>query len=285
MVKSDKISSGNADNDGVQVLACLENTLKRELQRPCSLLYFRGFVAQFVHGMTRQFFTFFSCLPLICASLHADTTNATLSKAIVLENNVAYLRVNRVASGLAAELQSAQTALAATNKISGTVLDLRFADGNDLVAAKAAVDVFAQKQLPLAVLVNTETRGAAATLATDLREARDGLVLGGAAGELKPDIAVAVDITDEKEFLENPYAAPAASGTNASPASGGNLATFIDHTSEADLVREKIKDGEQDEDSLPPRPTEPQKPYIHDPALARAVDLIKALAVVRQNHA
>ena len=176
-------------------------------------------------------------------------------------------------------------ALAATNKIIGTVLDLRFADGDDLAAAKAAADLFAAKKLPLAILVNSETRGAAAALATDLRAARDGLVLGGAAAELKPDIAVTVKTADEKQFLENPYAAPAAGETNASAATNGNLATFIDHTSEADLVREKIKDGDQDEDSLPPRPTEPQKPYIHDPALARAVDLIKALAVVRQSHA
>ena len=253
---------------------------------PCSPLYFRRFVTQFEHSMTRQFFIFFSCLPLICVSLRADTTNTALARAVVLENNVAYLRVGRVANGLATELQSAQTALAATNKISGTILDLRFADGDDLAAARAAAELFAKKPLPLAVLVNTETRGAAATLATDLREARDGLVLGGAAGELKPDIAVAVNIADEKEFLKNPYAVSAAAGgTNASAATNGNLATFIDHTSEADLVREKIKDGEQDEDSLPPRPTEPQAPYIHDPTLARAVDLIKALAVVRQNHA
>jgi hypothetical protein len=235
--------------------------------------------------MTRQFCFLFFGLQLACASLRAEPTNSALAKAVVLENNVAYLRVGRVDSGLAAELQSAQTALAATNKISGTVLDLRFADGDDLAAAKAAADLFAPKQLPLAVLVNTETRGAAAALATDLREARDGLVLGGTAGELKPDIAMTSNLADEKQFIENPYAAPSAGGTNASAATNGNLATFIDHTSEADLVREKIKDGEQDEDSPPPRPTEPQTPYIHDPALARAVDLIKALAVVRQNHA
>jgi hypothetical protein len=175
--------------------------------------------------------------------------------------------------------------LAATNKIIGTVLDLRFAGGDDLAAAKAAADLFAHKQLPLAVLINTETRGSAATLATNLREAHDGLVLGGTAGELKPDIAVTANLADEKQFIENPYLAPASSGTNRSAVTNGNLATFIDHTSEADLVRDKIKDGEQDEDSPPPRPTEPQTPYIRDPALARAVDLIKALAVVRQNHA
>ena len=122
-------------------------------------------------------------------------------------------------------------------------------------------------------------------MGTALREAREGLVLGGTAAELKPDIAVAVKTADEKQFLENPYAAPALSETNSRAATNGNLATFIDHTSEADLVREKIKDGDEDESSPPPHSTEPQKPYIHDPVLARAVDLIKALAVVPQSHA
>ena len=45
----------------------------------------------------------------------------------------------------------------------------------DLDAAQAAADLFAAKKLPLAILVNGETRGAADKLAMDLREARDGL--------------------------------------------------------------------------------------------------------------
>jgi len=233
--------------------------------------------------MTRQFFgfsVFIFLLSLARIPLFADTTNADLVKSVVLENNVAYLRVGDVGKNLAEEVQSAQKALAATNKIAGTVLDLRFADGDDLAAAKAAADLFAAKKLPLAILVNRETRGAAAALATALREARDGLVFGGATTELKPDIAVAVKIADEKRYLENPYAALAQSETN-SGASTNNFSPFIDHTSEADLVREKIKDGDKDESSMPPRPTEPQKPFIHDPVLARAVDLIKDLAVTR----
>jgi hypothetical protein len=211
--------------------------------------------------------------------LHAD-----LVKSAILENDVAYLRVGKVGKNLADEIQSAQSALAATNKTAGTVLDLRFAGGDDLDSAKAVADLFAAKKSPLAILVNGETRSAAAKLAEDLRAARDGLVFGGAAGELKPDIAVAVKIEDEKKFLENPYATLSQTETNSS-AGTNNYSPFIDHTSEADLVREKIKDGDQDEDSIPPRPTEPQKPFIHDPVLARAVDLIKALAVVRQPHA
>jgi Peptidase family S41 len=223
-------------------------------------------------------------MPIPSIIQFADLTNNAPFKSSVLENNVAYLRVGEVQKNLAEEIQSAQSSLAATNKIDGTILDLRFANGDDSDAAKAAADLFAGKKLPLAILVNAETRGAAAMLATDLREARDGLIFGGATAELKPDIAVTVKIGDEKMYLENPYAAPAQDGTNAG-AGTNSFSPFIDHTSEADLVREKIKDGDEDEDSAPSRPTEPQKPFIHDPVLARAVDLIKALALVRQSHA
>jgi hypothetical protein len=249
--------------------------------------YFRGFVTQFNDTMTRRFYKWFVLAAAIFLPaqipLLADATNAVLAKSVVLENDVAYLRVGEVETNLAAEIQSAQNALAATNKIAGIILDLRFADGEDSDAAKAAADLFAPKKLPLAILVNGETRGAAATLAKDLRAAHDGLVFGGAAAELKPDIAVTVKIADEKKFLENPYAVLVPGETN-SGAGTNNFVPLIDHTSEADLVRAKIKDGDQDENSAPPRTAEPQKPFIHDPVLARAVDLIKALAIVRQSR-
>jgi hypothetical protein len=247
-------------------------------------LYFRRFVAQFGRSMTRHFLSLFASLLALCGSLHADTTNDAPVKSFILENNIAYLRVGEVQKNLAEEIQSAQSSLTGTNKIAGTVLDLRFAAGGDPAAAKAATDLFAAKKLPLAILVNGETRGAALDLATDLRAAHDGLIFGGATAELKPDIAVTVKIADEKMYLENPYANLAPAETNSS-AGTNNFSPFIDHTSEADLVRAKIKDGDQDENTMPSRPVEPPKPFIHDPVLARAVDLIKALAVVRQPHA
>src|SRR5450432_3819243 len=208
--------------------------------------------------MTRRSLSLFAGLLAMGGSLRADTTNAALARAMVLENNVAYLRVGQMGDGLAGEIQSAQTTLAATNKIIGTVLDLRFADGADFTAVNGATNWFAAKKLPLAILVNGETRGAAAAWATALRTARAGLILGNSPA-MKPDIAVAVKAADEKKFLENPYTASAENETNASGATNSILATFIDHTSEADLVREKIKDGDEDEDSVPSRPTEPQK--------------------------
>ena len=53
---------------------------------------------------------------------------------------------------------------------------------------------------------------------------------------------------------------------------------FVDHTSEADLVRKRVKDGD-DDDTATPR-LEPSQPVIRDPALARALDLFKALAAL-----
>jgi hypothetical protein len=219
-------------------------------------------------------------------SSRADTTNTALVKSAVLESNVAYLRVSQVGKNLADEIRAAQGALAVSNKIAGTVLDLRFADGDDSVAAQAAANLFAAKKLPLAILVNGGTRGEAVALAAILHEAHEGLIFGSAtqgtktAGPFLPDIVVAVGPEDERVLMENPYATPARNDTN-SPAATNNLLPFVDHMSEADLVRAKIKDGEGFEPVPVQRASEPPKPFIRDPVLARAVDLIKGLAVVR----
>jgi hypothetical protein len=222
-------------------------------------------------------------LILAAAVLAAQfSARADLVKSSILENNVTYLRVGEIDGNLPQQIQSVENP--PTNFIAGTVLDLRFASGENLNAEKSTAELFESKKLPLAILVNGETRGEAMTLAADLREAHDGLIFGSTAAGLKPDIAVPVKTADEKMYFENPYAALAQNETNSSAATN-DFSPFIDHTSEADLVREKIKDGDQDEDSMPSRPTEPQKPFIHDPVLARAVDLIRALAIVRQSHA
>jgi hypothetical protein len=228
--------------------------------------------------MTRRFLNYIF-LPAILLAAQFPA-RADLIQSAVFENDVAYLRAGQVEKNLAEEIQSAQSALAASNKIAGTVLDLRFAGGDDLDSAKAVVDLFAQGKLPLAILVNGETRGAAAKLAADLRATRAGLIFGDSE-KIKPDIAIVVKVEDEKKFLENPFGTLAQDGTNSIPATNDSL-PFIDHTSEADLVRAKIKDGDEDENFPPAQQAEPQKPFIRDPVLARAVDLIKGLAVVRQ---
>jgi hypothetical protein len=270
-----------------------------------------------------------------------------LSKSAVLENDVVYLRVGRVTGNLATELTAAYRALTTSNKVAGIVLDLRFVVGDDSASAQAAANLFASKKIaagPLVVLVNAETRGAAEMLAAALRHAGAGLIIGNpTAGEaatfkefplrngerlriamtpvksgngpavpsggLQPDIAVTVSADDERAFWENPYAAPAQTNNRPGVATN-NLLPFVDHTSEADLVRQQqrnvkridlinlpkpwgpVRDpirinndsNDNDDGSAPARAAAPQKPVIRDPVLARAVDLIKGLAVVHQSH-
>lgn len=211
--------------------------------------------------------------------LRPQTAQAELAKSALLETNVAYLRVAQVDKNLPEEITAALNTMTDTNPVAGIVLDLRFANGN-ADDVKPAEHLLEKQSLPLAILINGETSGAATSLAESLREAKAGLIFGEAAKDLQPDIMVSVNAKDEKKFQENPYTTLAQAGTNSE--SNTNLLPYvdIDHTTEADLVRDKIKDGNQD-GSSPSTATETQKPFIRDPILARGMDFIKGVAVLR----
>jgi hypothetical protein len=226
---------------------------------------------------------------LLATSLSALAAKPAL-KTSVLEGNLECFRVSRVTATLAEEIGAAQNALVATNPVTGAILDLRFADGGDLAASRAAAGVLMARKLPLAVLVNGETRGEALALAASLRGDRAGLVFGSAptavkaTGEtLQPDIAVTIGLEAERAFLKNPYAVPGGNLTNLPAASTNSLLAFVDHTSEAELVSKRVKDGDEDGDLATPR-AEPPQPVIRDPALARAVDWLKAVAVLNKTR-
>ena len=267
----------------------------------------------------------------------ASESGTDLIKSAVLENDVAYLRVGEVGSSLKNELHTAYHALAATNKIAGVALDLRFADGNDYTAAAATAGLFSSKKAPqlkwdntietprpekesipgpLLVLVDGETSGAAEALAAELRDTGAGLIIGNSTaglamtmrnfslknGEilriatdpvklgngttisrLSPDITVPVSQEDERAYLKNPYAM--LGGNENSRLFGTNdISAFVDHTSEADLLRERIKGREDTGAIAPPARRRPKKPVIQDPVLARALDLIKGLAIVHESR-
>jgi len=209
----------------------------------------------------------FLALGLAAASVAAAGTEPAVS---VLENNVLYVRPGQVTENLPEQLRSLQP-----------VLDLRFADGDN--GAAAAVKLFSAKKTPLVILVDGETRGAAAELALGLRAAKAGIVIGStnSPGKISPDIAVNVSADAEKDFLEKPFAPPP-TNTMAALSPTNDLMPYVDHVNEAQLVREKIKDGE--ESVSPTARPEPAQPVIRDPALARAVDLLKALAILKQSH-
>jgi hypothetical protein len=171
---------------------------------------------------------------------------------------------------------------------------------------------------PVVVLVNGETAGAAEALAALLRDTGTGLILGSrtigaamtskefvlsngqrlriatdpiklAGGDslppvgLTPDILVNVTPADEQFYWNDPFgqiAAPAVA-TN-STASVTNRVLRRVRTNEADLVRARKQGLDLDEETIPQREPESDARVIRDPALGRAVDLLKGLALVRR---
>jgi hypothetical protein len=191
----------------------------------------------------------------------------------LLEKSVLRVQASQLAEDAAAQLGAAE----ATNHLFGVVLDLRFADS----MATNAADNFSRKKMPMVILVNGSTRGTAAELVSRLRANGAAVVIGSTnqPGEIKPDIAVSASVEDERKFQENPYLEAAVIPLGAFSATN-NLLALVDHTSEAELVRKRVKDGDDDVGPEVPR-EKPVQPVIADPALARAVDLLKALALLQ----
>jgi len=267
-----------------------------------------------------------------------------LASASLLESNIAYVRLTGLDETVAGQLVETIKRWSTSNAPAGLVLDLRFANGDDYASAAAVVDLFQTKarplvdwgkgvvrskeksdalRLPIVVLVNRETGGAAEALAAMLRETGVGLILGSTtagramvgqefplkdgrqlrvatlpvkigdnveltARGIQPDIAVAVLAAEERLFWDDPYGTTIrTAGTNRTDLVAANGATITNRPArrprpnEADLVRARRDGVDLDEDFMDSRSIEPAKPLIRDPALARAVDLIKGLAVVR----
>jgi C-terminal processing protease CtpA/Prc len=178
--------------------------------------------------------------------------------------------------------------------------------------------------VPVAVLVNHETSGASEALAAMLREIGSALILGGhtagramltqdyplpngdrlriasapitlgngnrlSADGLRPDIDVTVSLEDERAYYADAFLVT--EKTNSPAGSSNNVASETNESlervpfNEAELVREHKAGENPDEDETPiKRLPEPKVPVVSDPALARALDLLKGLAVVRQSH-
>jgi hypothetical protein len=262
-----------------------------------------------------------------------------ITKTTSLVEGIGYLRVATVSEGLAASVTASVAAISATNKLTGLILDLRFTAGDDYSAAAATADLFLSEErplldsgqsvikstaktnalsLPVTLLVNAETVGAAEALAEVMRDTGTGLILGnttrGAAmtsreftlksgSKLRiadapvklgngsiiaekgvtPDILVVVAEADERAYMDDPFATPGRSLTTTNlTATTTNRAPRRARLTEADLVRARREGVRLDEDLMPQREPESEKALIRDPALARAVDLLKGLAVVRR---
>ncbi len=106
---------------------------------------------------------------------------------------------------------------------------------------------------------------------------------------LKPDIAVEVSPEDERIYYADAFKEPArtnlvaASGLPGGTQTAGTNRTRRPRFNEAELVRER-REGLLPDSDLAAGPEAPEKPVVQDPVLARALDVLKGLAVVRQSR-
>jgi hypothetical protein len=262
----------------------------------------------------------------------------------VFDGSYGYFRIGQVGSDTAKQVSTAYEQLTSSNQLKGIVFDLRFAGGQDYAVAAALADLFFSTEkplldygkgvkkstaktnafsLPLAVLVNKQTSGAAEAFAGVLRQADIGLLIGtNTAGKatmgkefalkngqrlwiatsliklgdgnpfpaagLQPDIRVEVSPEDEQAYFEDAYKLlPRAGRTGNSSTNQTNLSVTNrpprHRTTEAELVQ-MHRDGQvpETEGALSKtRESEASSRVVYDPALARAIDLLKGLSVVQ----
>ncbi|MBI4664137.1 MAG: hypothetical protein HY735_35520 [Verrucomicrobia bacterium] len=138
---------------------------------------------------------------LVTNTTHAaePSQQTTVAKAELLESSIAYLRLAAVRAGSAQAFAEAVERLRATNQLTGLILDVRFSDGVDYDEAAQVADLFFKTEqpllkwngsakrstakqssigLPVMLLVNHGTSGAAEALTAVLRGAEVGLVVG-----------------------------------------------------------------------------------------------------------
>ena len=290
-------------------------------------------------------------------------TNAL--SATIFDGRFAAIRLTKLNTESARQFSTTFRQLQSSNSLKGLVLDLRFTAGPDYAAAVEVADrFFATDQplvdwgegwrnstsktdaisLPLAILVNARTSGAAEVLAGILRHREIGLLIGSrtagqasmsreftlktgqklrvavapvkvASGQelpfsgIKPDLEVEVSAEDEVAWYEDafrpsgrqaaraglavvtPVPTPpgAAAGTILAPGDPNGAPTnraARRRMNVAELVRMSREGQTPDRDfnAGNGRSPEPAPPQVNDPALARALDLLKGLAVVQQTR-
>jgi hypothetical protein len=121
-------------------------------------------------------------------------------------------------------------------------------------------------------------------------ELGDGSVLSSQG--TKPDIAVEVTPQDEHAYYADAFkllgktsvGGPTNVVGSTNVAGGTNRNSRRVRFNEAELVRERREGIRRDSESAPRNQTESDAQVVHDPALARALDVLKGLVLVRQSR-
>jgi C-terminal processing protease CtpA/Prc len=108
---------------------------------------------------------------------------------------------------------------------------------------------------------------------------------------VKPDISVSVGPQEEREYMADPFKSPqspnalfANANLSLTNQPGTTNRARRSRFNEAELVRERREGASLDGELSLARGNEPEKPVVRDPVLARGMDILKGLAVVRQSR-
>jgi hypothetical protein len=255
-----------------------------------------------------------------------------IAKTNLFDNAFAYVRLSRVAPGVGDQLYDA---IKSNRKAKGVVLDLRFARGDDYNAAIEAANAFVDGEqtllkwgdqngktkanagaikLPLVVVVNRQTSGAAEALAGALSISQAALLVGNrTAGQamafqdfplssgqhlkiarsrvelgtgktissegLAPDILVEADEKNERSWLDDPYRVINRPGSPAGPQPFLTSVTnrFGRRMNGAEVGRRHREEVEQDEHPDAPPSTAPAR----SPAAPQEERVVQDAALVR----
>ncbi|MFO1478117.1 MAG: S41 family peptidase [Verrucomicrobiota bacterium] len=175
-------------------------------------------------------------------------------------------------------------------------------------------------KVPVAVLVNGQTQGAPEALAAELRDAGAAMIFGSrtagrarieqayplsSGGELlvattpvklgsgapvpldgiRPDVDVVQTAAEERDFYANIFVAPQHSNNPAGgPGTNSVAQARRPRLNEAQLVRERKEGADPDAEPAARPHLADREPIVTDPVLARALDVLKGLAVLRADR-
>jgi hypothetical protein len=214
-----------------------------------------------------------------------EKTNALRLPLVVLVNH----ETARAAEALAALLRQTGTGLILGGPTAGEAMvmqDFRLKDGEHLRIATVPITLGDGSTLPaqgikpdIAVTVSPENeRAFYADAFAVLPEATpsDGTIPAPANQTNPPSAALRRGRMNEAELVRQ--------HKQGSPQNGGPGTPV--RMSEAELVRQHKEglDSNGDDDAPSATPVEPAGPVVNDPALARALDLLKGLSVLRQSR-
>ncbi len=263
-----------------------------------------------------------------------DSTKPSIAKSEILADQIAYVRLHIVSAGLSKILREEIETLRIEKGANGIVLDLRYAYGSDYAEVLRLAGIFLDQnlelinwgdgnqkaitqdptiKLPMVVLINESTKGAAEALAGAFKFAKTGAVIGRptpgqtqfresiplSSGHflsiatknisladgtpltgvgVDPDIFVDVSPAAQAAHFDDPFG----------KLKENESSNQIERLNEAALMRRQ-KDANGDveiEINTPPEDasrTGTQTTAIIDPILARGVDLLKGWSIFNKS--